>query len=111
MSFAVIRSGGQQFRVQPGDVIDVELRNESSGPVAFEDVLLIDDDDGRHVGTPTLAGATVRGTALGEVKGRKVRIFTYHAKKRHRRRMGHRQRYTRVRIDGIDREPSAATAA
>ena len=109
MSFAVIRSGGQQFRVQPGDVIDVELRDESSGPVAFQDVLLIHDDDGRHVGTPTLDGATVRGTALGEVKGRKVRIFTYHAKKRHRRRMGHRQRYTRVRIDGIDREPSAAS--
>jgi len=108
MSFAVIRSGGQQFRVQPGDVIDVELQDESSGPVAFSDVLLIDDDDGRHVGTPTLDGATVRGTVLGEVKGRKVQIFTYHAKKRHRRRMGHRQRYTRVRIDGIDRETSAS---
>ncbi len=107
MSFAVIRTGGQQFRVQPGDVIDVGLRDASSGPVAFEEVLLIDDDDGRHIGTPTLAGATVRGTALQEVKGPKVRIFTYHAKKRHRRRMGHRQRYTRVRIDGIDRTPSA----
>ena len=110
MSFAVIRSGGQQFRVQPGDVIEVELRDESSGPVAFDEVLLVDDDDGRHVGTPTLVGATVRGTALQEVKGPKIRIFTYHAKKRHRRRMGHRQRYTRVRIDGIDRAPSATNA-
>ena len=61
MSFAVIRSGGQQFRVQPGDVIDVELRDESSGPVAFEDVLLIDDDDGRHVGTPTVTAPACEG--------------------------------------------------
>ncbi len=110
MSFAVIRTGGQQFRVQPGDVIDVELRDESSGPVAFEEVLLIVDDDGRHVGTPTVAGATVRGTALQEVKGPKIRIFTYQAKTRHRRRMGHRQHHTRVRIEGIERASPATNA-
>ena len=110
MAFAVIRSGGQQYRVRPGDVIDVELIGDTSGPVAFDQVLLIDDDDGRVVGTPTVRDATVRGTVLAETKGRKLRIFTYQAKKRHRRHMGHRQRYTRVRIDGIERATTAPKA-
>ncbi len=111
MAFAVIRAGGQQYRVRPGDIIDVELMEGASGPVAFDQVLLVDDDDGRQVGTPTVREKTVRGTVLSETKGRKLRIFTYHAKKRHRRRMGHRQRYTRVRIEGIERASSTAEAA
>ena len=111
MAFAVIRSGGRQYRVCPGDVIDVELIDHASGPVAFDQVLLIDDDDGRVVGTPTVSNATVRGTVLADTKGRKLRIFTYQAKKRHRRHLGHRQRYTRVRIDEIERATDTPTAA
>ena len=108
MAFAVIRAGGRQYRVRAGDVIDVELMEDAPGPVAFDQVLLIDDDGGRHIGTPTLGNATVHGTVLGSNKGPKIKIITYHAKKRHRRKMGHRQRYTRVRIEGIEHASTAA---
>ncbi len=113
MAFAVIASGGKQFRVAPGDVIDIERVDGATPSITFADVLLVSDEKQVQVGTPLVAGAAVRGTVLGEVKGRKIRILNYQPKKRHQRHMGHRQRYTRVRIDEIDTAaaPSQATAA
>ena len=110
MAFAVIATGGKQYRVKPGDVIEVERLDGAQGSITFDDVLMLKGESQVRVGTPTVQGANVRGTVLGEVKGRKIRIFTYRAKKRRRRRMGHRQRYTRVRIDAIE-EPAADTGA
>ncbi len=112
MAFAVIASGGKQFRVAPGDVIDIERVDGATPSITFADVLLVSDEKQVQVGTPLVAGAAVRGTVLGEVKGRKIRILNYQPKKRHQRHMGHRQRYTRVRIDEIDTAaaPPQATA-
>ena len=113
MAFAVIASGGKQFRVAPGDVIDIERVDGATPSITFADVLLVSDEKQVQVGTPLVAGAAVRGTVLGEVKGRKIRILNYQPKKRHQRHMGHRQRYTRVRIDEIDTDaapPKAETA-
>ncbi len=102
MPSAVIVSGARQYRVAPGDVIDVEILDSPPGPVTFDRVLLVENNEDVQVGAPTVDGTAVQATLLGEIKGRKIRIFTYKPKKRRRRRMGHRQRLSRVRIDSID---------
>lgn len=102
MGYAIFASGGKQYRVQPGDVIEVDrLDAEEAGQLKFDDVLLVSDDDGVHVGQPTVDGASVEASVLEHVRGPKIRIFTYRASKRRRRRMGHRQELTRVRIESI----------
>lgn len=102
MGYAIFASGGKQFRVSPGDVIEVDrLDAEASGSLTFDDVLLVSDDDGVQVGQPTVDGASIEASVLEHVRGPKIRIFTYQASKRRRRRMGHRQELTRVRIESI----------
>ncbi len=102
MGYAIFASGGKQYRVSPGDVIEVDrLDAEASGSLTFDDVLLVSDDDGVQVGQPTVDGASIEASVLAHVRGPKIRIFTYQASKRRRRRMGHRQELTRVRIESI----------
>ena len=102
MGYAIFASGGKQFRVSPGDVIEVDrLDAEASGSLTFDDVLLVSVDDGVRVGQPTVDGASIEASVLAHVRGPKIRIFTYQASKRRRRRMGHRQELTRVRIESI----------
>ena len=102
MGYAIFASGGKQYRVSPGDVIEVDrLDAEASGSLTFDDVLLVSDDDGVRVGQPTVDGASIEASVLEHVRGPKIRIFTYRASKRRRRRMGHRQELTRVRIESI----------
>jgi large subunit ribosomal protein L21 len=102
MGYAIFASGGKQYRVSPGDVIEVDrLDAEASGSLTFDDVLLVSDDDGVQVGQPTVDGASIEASVLEHVRGPKIRIFTYQASKRRRRRMGHRQELTRVRIESI----------
>ena len=102
MGYAIFASGGKQYRVSPGDVIEVDrLDAEASGSLTFDDVLLVSDEDGVRVGQPTVDGASIEASVLAHVRGPKIRIFTYQASKRRRRRMGHRQELTRVRIDSI----------
>lgn len=102
MGYAIFASGGKQYRVSPGDVIEVDrLDAEASGSLTFDDVLLVSDDDGVQVGQPTVDGASIEASVLEHVRGPKIRIFTYRASKRRRRRMGHRQELTRVRIESI----------
>lgn len=102
MGFAIVTSGGKQYRVQPGDIIEVEkLDGVESGPLTLREILMVKDDDGIRVGQPTIEGATVEATVLGSVRANKIQVFTYHAKKRHRRRLGHRQTLTRIRIESI----------
>ena len=111
MGYAVFATGGKQFRVSPGDVIEVErLDAEASGSLTFDDVLLVSDDDGVRVGQPTVDGARIEASVLEHFRGPKIRIFTYRASKRSRRRMGHRQELTRLRIDSISSQPVASPA-
>ncbi len=102
MGYAIFASGGKQYRVSPGDVVEMDrLDAEASGSLTFDDVLLVSDEDGVRVGQPTVDGASVEASVLAHVRGPKIRIFTYQASKRRRRRMGHRQELTRVRIESI----------
>jgi large subunit ribosomal protein L21 len=99
--YAVIRTGGKQYRVEEGQTIEVELVGDAdSDKVELKPVLLVDDDE--VLSTPgDLAGARVKAKIVGETKGSKVTGFTYKAKTRNRRRWGHRQRYSLIEITGI----------
>ena len=99
---AVIETGGKQYRVEPGDVIDVELLGdvEEGSEVTFDSVLMVRDDDGVKAGD-ALSGASVRGVLLDEVKGPKIQVFKFKRRKGYRRKTGHRQHYHRVKIEDI----------
>ncbi len=99
--YAVIVSGGKQYRVSQGDVIYVEKLNQEVDSKVNFDVLMLGSEDNVEVGTPTLAGAKVEGKILGQVKGEKIIIFKYKSKKNYHRRAGHRQAYTKVEITSI----------
>jgi large subunit ribosomal protein L21 len=101
--YAVIESGGKQYRVEPGDVLDVERLGEvgDGGSIEFDRVLLVAGDAGLRVGTPAVEGARVKATVLGAAHGPKVRIFKTKKRKGYRRTRGHRQHFDRVRIDEI----------
>ena len=99
--YAVIELGGKQYKVSAGQLLDVEQRPEAVGePVEVVQVLMVVDGQEVTIGTPLVDGATVKATVTGQIKGDKVRIFKYSGK-RYRRRLGHRQPYTRLRIDEI----------
>lgn len=99
--FAVIKTGGKQYTVRPGQELRVEKLGTEKGPVTFSEVLLVSNDDAVKVGIPHVAGAKVEGTILGEEKGKKIYIQKYKPKVRYRRRTGHRQTYARVKIEKI----------
>ncbi|MFM8944750.1 MAG: 50S ribosomal protein L21 [Actinomycetota bacterium] len=108
--YAVIRTGGKQYRVAPGDVVEIELLASSDGAVTFTPLLVVDDAGTTHVGKD-LAKATVKGRLQGETKGDKVRIFKYRNKTGYARRAGHRQRYALVEITDISLGAKAVAAA
>ncbi len=100
--YVVIETGGKQFRVAEGDVITVEkLSAEPGSEVRFDKVLLVERDGAVTVGAPTVAGVEAVGRVLQQGKAKKILVFRYKAKKNVRRRRGHRQPYTRVRIEKI----------
>jgi large subunit ribosomal protein L21 len=100
--YAVVDSGGKQYRVEPGRTLVVDrLDAEAGATVTFDRVLLIADDDEVTVGTPTVAGASVRGTVLAHGRGPKIIVFRFRPKAHYRRRTGHRSALTQVRIDEI----------
>jgi large subunit ribosomal protein L21 len=100
--YAVIQSGGKQYRVAPGDVIDVELLGDPDGSTAlrFDQVLMVSGDDGPQLGK-AIEGAAVTASLVGEVKGPKIRVFKKKKRTTYRRTTGHRQHMHRVRIDEI----------
>lgn len=105
--YAVVTSGGKQYRVEAGSTLTLErLDGEPGASFIFDRVLLIGDGDEVTVGTPVVAGASVSATVLGEVLGPKLVIFKFKQKVKYRRRTGHRQHLTRVRVDEI--HPTAA---
>ena len=100
--YAVIVTGGKQYRVEKGDVIYVEkLDVEAGKTVKFDNVLVLGSDKDTKVGTPNVEGATVSGKVLKHGKAKKVTVFTYRPKKDSKRKMGHRQQFTKVEITAI----------
>ena len=100
--FAVIETGGKQYKVTEQDIIFVEKLNAEEGAeIAFESVLAISGDDGFQVGTPTLAGAKVTAKVLKNGKGKKIVVFKYKSKKNERKKQGHRQAFTKVKVVNI----------
>jgi large subunit ribosomal protein L21 len=105
--YAIIETGGKQYRVTPGQTIDVERLDVAEGDtVELDRVLFIAEGDRVTVGKPTIEGAKVIATSQGEGKDKKIIVFKYKSKVRYRRKMGHRQLYTRLTVDKIV-EPGA----
>jgi large subunit ribosomal protein L21 len=101
--YAVIKSGGKQYRVAEGEVVRVEeLGIESGSEVEFRDVLLVRTDDQTLIGQPLVEGASVKGVVQEVGQGEKVLVFKYRKKKQYRRTRGHRQHYSAVRIEKIN---------
>ena len=100
--YAIVASGGKQFRVSAGQVIDVErLAGDEGTSVDLNEVLLVADGEKVITGQPAIPGAKVKATIVGQGKHRKVIVFKYKSKVRYRRKRGHRQPYTRLAIDQI----------
>ena len=98
--YAIIKTGGKQYRVEKDSIIDVELLpNEES--VEFSEVLMLNDGKSTEVGAPSVKGALVQGKVLGIFPGPKVQSMKFKRRKNYRRKFGHRQKYTRVQITDI----------
>lgn len=109
--YAVVTTGGKQYRVEAGSTLVVEkLVGEPGSSVTFDRVLLVGDGETVTVGTPTVAGASVEGTVLGPELGPKIVVFKFKQKVKYRRRTGHRQHLTRVRIDAISADGKTVRA-
>jgi large subunit ribosomal protein L21 len=100
--YAIIRTGGKQFRAEPGKTIKVPALDAEPGQqVTFDEVLVAGTDDGLKVGTPTVSGAAVTGEVVKHGKEKKVIIFKWKRRKNYRRKQGHRQDFTEVRVNEI----------
>lgn len=99
--YAVIATGGKQYRVKEGDVLCIEKIDAEVDSVVSFDVLLLGEGDEVKVGAPTVAGAKVEAKVLGQVKGEKIVVYKYKSKKNYHRKQGHRQPYTKVEITAI----------
>lgn len=100
---AIIETGGKQYKVKEGEVIRVEkLSAEKGGQATFDKVLAVLSPDKNVFGTPLVSGATVTATVVTQGRGRKIVVFKYKSKKNYRRRTGHRQSYTQVKIEKIN---------
>ena len=101
--YAIIETGGKQYKVQNGDTLFIEkLDAAEEASVTFDKVIALHDDAGLKVGAPYVEGATVTANVLKNGKGKKITVFTYKPKKGSSRKMGHRQPYTKVQIDTIN---------
>ena len=100
--YAVIQTGGKQYRVKSGEQVKVELlAAEVGATVSFDRVLMLGEGDGVRVGAPFVDGATVRATVVAQGRGEKIRIFKLRRRKHFAKTQGHRQGFTEVRIDEI----------
>jgi large subunit ribosomal protein L21 len=100
--YAIVATGGRQYRVEAGQRLEVEkVTAEAGTEIVLPEVLLVGDGETITVGTPTIPGARVVADVLGEVKGKKIIVFKYKNKVRYRRKTGHRQRYSRLQIKEI----------
>jgi large subunit ribosomal protein L21 len=101
--YAVIRTGGKQYKVAPGDVIDVErLAGDDGASLEFKPLLVVEDGGKVTIAADDLAKATVTATVVSQHRGRKVLVYTYKNKSGQQRHQGHRQSLTRLKVDGIE---------
>ena len=100
--YAIIQTGGKQYKVSEGDVIFVEkLEAEEGSEFTFDQVLAVSTGDGLTIGKPTVAGAAVKASVVKNGKGKKIYVFKYKSKKNEKKKIGHRQPYTKVQITSI----------
>ena len=100
--FAVIETGGKQYKVQSGDVIYVEKLNAADNDTVEFPVVAVSGEEGSKIGAPYVEGAQVTGKVLKTGKAKKITVFTYKPKKNSKRKMGHRQPYTKVQIEAVN---------
>lgn len=96
--YAIVEIGGRQYRVSPGDDLYVEKLEAQPGSTLTLPTLLVSDASGVVVGRPYVEGRVISATVVGNVKGEKLVVFKYHPKKRYRRKQGHRQQYTHLKV-------------
>lgn len=100
--YAVIRTGGKQYKVAAGNKLKIEsLPVDVGGTVEIKDVLMVADGDAIRIGAPLVSGATVTATVISHGRGEKIHIFKMRRRKHYRKSQGHRQNYTEIRIDGV----------
>lgn len=100
--YAIIRTGGKQYRVEVGKTLDVEkLPNEVGDSIEISDVLLVGDEDSTVIGQPLVEGASVKVTVVEQFRGKKIIVYKYRQRTNYRVKQGHRQYYTRLQIDAI----------
>lgn len=99
--YAIIATGGKQYRVSEGDVIYIEKIDAQVDSTVSFDVLLMGNDGDVKIGTPVVEGVKVEGKVVGQIRGEKIVVYKYKSKKNHRRKQGHRQPYTKVEITKI----------
>lgn len=101
--YAIIKTGGKQYRVSEGDVVYIEKLNvQPEETVNFDEVIAVGKEDGMVIGTPVVEGAKVVAKVVKNGKGKKIHVFTYKSKKDSKRKIGHRQPYTKVEIVSIN---------
>jgi large subunit ribosomal protein L21 len=102
MTYAIIETGGKQLRVEPGRFYDIELLHvDEDATVTIDKVLLVENNGDIHVGQPFVSGATVEGTVMRHLRGRKVLVYKMKPKKKTRKKRGHRQEITRLMVNSI----------
>jgi large subunit ribosomal protein L21 len=100
--YAIVATGGKQYKVQEGETLRVEkLPGEIGAEITFDQVLMVANDGDVNIGAPTVAKAQVNGHIVEQGKANKILVFKYKRRKRYRRKLGHRQQYTAVKIDSI----------
>lgn len=101
--YAIIETGGKQYKVEAGNTLFIEkLDVEAGSEITFDKVIAVGSDDGIKVGAPYVEGATVTATAVKNGKAKKITVFTYKSKKNEKRKKGHRQPYTKVEISAVN---------
>ena len=110
--YAILETGGKQYRVSPGETIKIEKVPGTHGDsYVFDKVLAVNDEGATKFGTPYLLGASVKATVVRQGKARKILVFKYRAKSNYRRRYGHRQPFTELRIETIEENAESAASA
>jgi len=100
--YAVIKSGGKQYQVSEGDIVQVEkIEGQTGDTVELGEVLMLRTDSDVKIGTPVVQGAAVSATIIDQVKGKKIIVYKFKRRKDYRRKQGHRQKYTKLRIESI----------
>ena len=101
--YAIVNTGGKQYKVHQGDVLRIEkIPGEVGSPVSLDRVLMFADGENFDIGRPVLDNVVVKGHIVDQNKARKILVFKYKKRKRYRRKLGHRQKYTAVKIDSIE---------